>query len=314
MTKAIITTSAFPFHYGHKSLYDEAIKIFGENNVKVIIATNSEKKVDFEKIKYHLVPYNIKFEIISNRCIADYCKEEKIPFIVRGIRNAVDAEYELKLSFLNKEINSDIQTIFIPTNEIYSKISSSTIRELLKYNKIDLATKYMNKEALFRFLERNSYVCHFGKSCSGKSKYLTHLDLAIIDFDKYLWEILKKVKGAKECSQIKKKSKELFLKKDFKTIHDNAKKIMDESFWASFFDFDNFPIRCGYPVNFDWASVGFYFDLLPLKQRARMKFVKIETTEEKRKLFIKSKGFENKIEALDEMYVDPPYYDKKIII
>ena len=97
--------------------------------------------------------YHIPYEIIEDITIADYCKNKDIKYIVRGIRNGVDAEYELKLDFVNKEINPNIQTIFIPTNDTYSNISSSTIRELLKYHKYDIVKMFMNEKAMWRYLE-----------------------------------------------------------------------------------------------------------------------------------------------------------------
>ena len=60
--------------------------------------------------------------------VADYCKNNNIEFIVRGIRNGVDAEYELKIDFINKQINDNVQTIYIPTTDTFSNISSSVIR------------------------------------------------------------------------------------------------------------------------------------------------------------------------------------------
>lgn len=313
MTKAIITTSANPFHYGHKSLYDEAEKIFGKGNVKVILASNPDKHVDFDQIKRHLIPYNVNFKECPYTCIADYCNENKIPFIVRGIRNAVDAEYELKLSFINKEINPNVQTIFIPTDETYSKISSSTIRELIKYDKMDMVFKYMNPDAFWRYKKKPIYRCYFGKSCSGKSKATSHVSK--IDFDTYFWEILTKVKGKENCAYIKEESKKLFAEKKFKEIHEQAKELMNETFWKEFFTEKNFPWQCNeYPITFDWASIGFYFDLLSPKRRADFELIKFETTASKRKKYIALKGFEDKIKFLDEMYVDPPYYDDKYII
>lgn len=149
--KAIITTSANPFHYGHLDLYNKACEIFPE--VKVVIAQNSDK-VKANNLKAHMDVYNIPYEIIENQTIADYCKENEVRYIVRGIRNGVDAEYELKMDFVNKKINPDVQTIFIPTDDTYSNISSSTIRELLKYQKYDIAKEFMNEEAMWKYINK----------------------------------------------------------------------------------------------------------------------------------------------------------------
>lgn len=151
VNKAIITTSANPFHYGHLDLYNKAAKIFLD--VKVVIAQNSDK-VKANNLKAHMDVYNIPYEIIENQTIADYCKENEVRYIVRGIRNGVDAEYELKLDFINKKINPDVQTIFIPTDDTYSNISSSTIRELIKYKKYDIVKEFMNEEAMWKYINK----------------------------------------------------------------------------------------------------------------------------------------------------------------
>ena len=148
--KAIITTSANPFHYGHLDLYTKAKQIFAD--VKVVIAQNSEKS-DKVKLEGHMHCYGIPFEIIKDQTIADYCKEHNVTYIIRGIRNGVDAEYELKIDFINKEINPNVQTIFIPTSDTFANVSSSTIRELLKYKKYDIVKKYMNEEAMIRYVQ-----------------------------------------------------------------------------------------------------------------------------------------------------------------
>ena len=150
LNTAIITTSANPFHFGHLDLYNKAKEIFPD--VKVVIAQNSNKDKSYN-LKPHMDCYHIPYEIIEDITIADYCKNKDIKYIVRGIRNGVDAEYELKLDFVNKEINPNIQTIFIPTNDTYSNISSSTIRELLKYHKYDIVKMFMNEKAMWRYLE-----------------------------------------------------------------------------------------------------------------------------------------------------------------
>lgn len=147
--KAIVTTSANPFHYGHLDLYNKAKEIFPD--VKVVIAQNSDKSKSMN-LKEHMDCYDIPYEIIENETIADYCKENGITHIVRGIRNGVDAEYELKMDFVNKEINPDVQTVFIPTSDTYSNISSSTIRELLKYKKYDIVKKFMREDAMVKYI------------------------------------------------------------------------------------------------------------------------------------------------------------------
>lgn len=148
--KAIITTSANPFHYGHLDLYNKAKTIF--TDVKIVVAQNSGKEIS-SNLEGHLKCYNIPFEIIKDKTVADYCFENGITHIIRGIRNGVDAEYELKIDFINKELNPNVQTIFIPTTDTYSNISSSTIRELIKYKKYNIVKKFMREDAMIKYIQ-----------------------------------------------------------------------------------------------------------------------------------------------------------------
>ena len=317
--KAIVTTSANPFHYGHLGLYDEACKIFNKNNVKVAIGKNANKSIDFDRIRYHLTPYNIRYDVAENITLADYCKKNKIDYIVRGIRNSVDAEYELKLDFLNKEINSELQTMFFPTRDIFSNISSSSINELLKYNKFDVAKKYMNEDAMYRFINKKpKYVVFFGKSCTGKTYYLNNIArLKTVDVDKIFWDIFSECYGESLMPSIKEKS--LNCVRYNKSMDDLIKKYSTEEFWITFFNYVDKHFK---PIDvkllttvenviaLDFPSIGIYWNTIPPYLRGKLYLIKLEKTD--RIDFIKSKHFEDKIEYLDKSYKDPTYYDDLI--
>ena len=65
--------------------------------------------------------------------LVNYCQEHGIDTLVRGVRNGADVEYELQMAHMNKELNPNIETIILPTNTEYSFISSSLIKEVLKF-------------------------------------------------------------------------------------------------------------------------------------------------------------------------------------
>ena len=317
--RAIVTTSANPFHYGHLSLYNEACRIFGENNVKVAIGKNANKSIDFDRIRYHLTPYNIRYDVAENITLADYCKNNNIDYIIRGIRNSVDAEYELKLDFLNKEINSGLQTMFFPTRDIFSNISSSSINELLKYNKFDVAKKYMNEDAMYRFINKKpKYIVFFGKSCSGKTYYLNNiLKLKTVDVDKIFWDVFCECYGYDLMPSIKEES--INCVKNNKSMDDLIKKYSTEKFWTTFFSyidkhssFVNYKtlINTDEVILLDFPSIGIYWETIPSYLRGNLYLIKLEKKD--RTEFIKDKHFENKIEYLDKSYKDTPYYDELI--
>jgi pantetheine-phosphate adenylyltransferase len=70
----------------------------------------------------------------SEGLIVDYCREVGAKVLLRGIRSSADFDYEFELSILNKQLNENIETVFIPTEPKYFVLRSSTIKELLNLN------------------------------------------------------------------------------------------------------------------------------------------------------------------------------------
>jgi len=317
--KAIVSTSANPFHFGHLDIFNKAKEIF--DDVHVVIAQNPNKENN-KNLEYHLNAYGIPYKIIYGETVADYCKENNITHIVRGIRNGVDAEYELKLDFANKEINPDIQTVFIPTSDVYSNISSSTIRELLKYKKYDIVKKYMNEDAMWRYIyEKPEYTVYFGKSCVGKSTYIEYdacYATRVTDCDEFIWNTLEKYTDKENVQRYKEKSVEMVYSETHSI--EQKKKILDnwcnvlftEQFWDTFFS--NFNYAHSDTIKLDWAAVGFYYKYIPMKYRAKMEFIELTCDENVRVERVANKGFENKIRFLDLLYERPTIIDKTIDI
>ena len=315
--KAIISTSANPFHFGHLDIFNKAKEIF--EDVQVVIAQNSNKE-DCKNLEFHLNAYKIPYVIIKDKTVADYCAENNITHIVRGIRNGVDAEYELKLDFANKEINPNIQTIFIPTSDVYSNISSSTIRELLRYKKYDIVKKYMDEDSMWRYVnQKPNYTVYFGKSCIGKSTYLDHkwFGMRIIDVDKYMWQVIEDYVGKELVEKYKEKMKLIvydenspMVKRISKFMHEISE-VLTEEFWDKFF---KFWYKKSDTYILDWAAIGIYYPLIPIKYRSQCEFIELTCSDEVRNNRIIDKQFENKIKYLDELYTKPLIIDKSIDI
>ena len=321
MRKAILTTSANPFHYGHLSLYKEGGRIFGKYNIKVAIGKNANKDMNFNRIQYHLTPYNINYDIAEGITLADYCKNNSINYIVRGIRNGVDAEYELKLDFLNKEINKGIQTLFFPTKHLFSNISSSTINELLKYNKLDIVKRYMNEDAMYRYINKEpTFIIYFGKSCVGKTYYLNNiLKIKNINIDNIFWDIFSVCYGEELKNKIKQESFDCMNNKV--SMNKLIKQYSTELYWNTFFDYiknnfektkiNNTKLKITNDVYvLDFASFGVYWHTIPSYLKGQLYLIKITNN----KRYIKDKSFETKIDYLDSQYKEPDYYDEVIEI
>lgn len=139
---AVFPGSFDPFTIGHKYVLDLVLPLFDE--IIVAIGVNSEKKTMFteqeriEKIKnlYQNEP-KISVESYSSLTV-DFCKSHNAQYIVRGLRNTTDFEYEKSIAQMNKEL-AGIETLFLMTPPQYEHVSSSIVRELIKYG-VDVST------------------------------------------------------------------------------------------------------------------------------------------------------------------------------
>ena len=138
MKKCVYPGSLDPITNGHLDVIIRASKIFDE--VIVLIGNNITKKGLFttlekiEMIKMVTKDYpNIKVESFSG-LIVDYCKDNNINVIIRGIRNYSDYEGEYDLYQHNYDINPNIETLLMMPKPENISISSSSIKEFLKFN------------------------------------------------------------------------------------------------------------------------------------------------------------------------------------
>ena len=127
-----------PFTIGHDAivkralqLTDELIIAIGINPEKKTLFTAKERIDNIRKIyKYSNNIYVTSYDILT----ADLAKQTGVDFIIKGIRNMNDFEYERSMSDINRFL-SGIETVFLISEPQYASISSSLVRDLIKYNK-----------------------------------------------------------------------------------------------------------------------------------------------------------------------------------
>ena len=137
MTKAVFPGSFDPPTFGHLNVIERASSLF--NEIDVVVAVNPEKKYLFsaeERVEM-LSELTEKFSNIHihtwNSLIVDYAVKNNANVLLRGIRNATDFAYEFDLSLINHSLNSKIDTVFIPCEQKYVTIKSSSIKELARF-------------------------------------------------------------------------------------------------------------------------------------------------------------------------------------
>lgn len=126
-----------PLTCGHLDIIKRATQLF--DKLIVAIARNSEKFPLFA-VEERLAMLQecckdlSKVEITSfDGLLAEYCKENNINFIVRGLRAIVDFEYEYAIALMNKELAPSVETIFLMSKSEFSFVSSKMVKEVASY-------------------------------------------------------------------------------------------------------------------------------------------------------------------------------------
>ncbi len=134
MNRALFPGSFDPATNGHLNLIRRAAGIWDE--IDVVIAVNPLKAYTFSAeerfsmMKSLVRDYdNVKVHV-WDRLIVDYAEKVGARIIIRGVRALADFTYEFELSMINKGLNPNIETIFMPTDPQFFVLRSSAIKEI----------------------------------------------------------------------------------------------------------------------------------------------------------------------------------------
>ncbi len=137
MKTAIFPGSFDPITLGHQDIIEKSLNLF--DSVIIGIGKNNEKKYMFsaEKRKQFVEKTfksndNIEVKIYDGLTV-DFCKKNNADFIIRGLRNVSDFEFEKTIALTNRKLTG-IETLFLLTSAKNSYISSGIVRELIKNN------------------------------------------------------------------------------------------------------------------------------------------------------------------------------------
>jgi pantetheine-phosphate adenylyltransferase len=125
-----------PITNGHLDIIERAAKICDKLIVAVLVNSSKnpaftlDERVDLLKCVLN-GRKNIEIDSFSGLLI-DFVKEKNASTIIKGLRAVSDFEYELQMALLNKNLDSDVETLFMMTNINYSFLSSSAVKELAR--------------------------------------------------------------------------------------------------------------------------------------------------------------------------------------
>lgn len=136
MTKAVFPGSFDPMTNGHINIIQRAAKLFDE--IDVVIAVNDDKKYLFSTeerlslVQELIMPFRNVSVHVWDGLIVEYAKQTGAKVLIRGIRNMNDFSYEFDLSLMNHNLNPEVETLYIPTDQKFLLLKSSAIKELAK--------------------------------------------------------------------------------------------------------------------------------------------------------------------------------------
>jgi pantetheine-phosphate adenylyltransferase len=124
-----------PITKGHVDIVDRGSLLF--DKVIVAVGINSKETTLFtleKRMRWieETFAHNVKVEVMSYEGLTvDFCRKVNAKFILRGLRNGTDFDYESHIGQLNKALSEDIETIFVLSSPELSYISSTLVRDLI---------------------------------------------------------------------------------------------------------------------------------------------------------------------------------------
>ncbi len=135
---AVFPGSFDPITIGHVDvvqralpLFDEVIVAIGLNSIKQNLFSVEQRKTWLERV-FAGEP-RIQVDVFEGLTV-HFCKKVQAHYLIRGLRNASDFDYEKTISQLNHIVGEDIETVFFISKPEYSHISSTIVREIIKGN------------------------------------------------------------------------------------------------------------------------------------------------------------------------------------
>ena len=134
MKKAVFPGSFDPITIGHEDIIRRGLDLFDE--IIVAVGVNADKRYQFsleERLAFIRATFNDEPKVQATTyqgLTVDYCREINADFILRGLRNPADFEFEKAIAHTNRKL-SGIETVFLLTAAKTSFISSSIVREII---------------------------------------------------------------------------------------------------------------------------------------------------------------------------------------
>ena len=138
MKIAIYPGSFDPVTLGHLNIIKRAAMAF--DKVIVCVMVNSEKngglftpEERLDLLRRSVQVENVEVDLYRG-LVAEYAKDKGARVLVKGLRAVSDYEQEVQMAMINSKLNPDLDTVFFPSSEKYTYLSSSMVKEMARYN------------------------------------------------------------------------------------------------------------------------------------------------------------------------------------
>jgi pantetheine-phosphate adenylyltransferase len=136
MRRAVCPGSFDPVTNGHLDIIGRAAGLFDEvivgvliNNTKTSLFTIDER---IDMLRQATVKYgNVRVESFHG-LLVDFCRAQGAEIVIKGVRAVSDFDYELQMAQMNIGL-SGVETLFMPTNPLYSFLASSLVKDIVKW-------------------------------------------------------------------------------------------------------------------------------------------------------------------------------------
>ncbi len=135
---ALFPGSFDPFTKGHEDIVLRGLSLFDE--IIVAIGYNSQKDQRYFKIELMIDKIRKTFAghpqisvITYSELTAELARKHQANYLLRGLRNTTDFEYENSIAQVNRYLNSELESVFLITSPQFAAINSSIIREVHRY-------------------------------------------------------------------------------------------------------------------------------------------------------------------------------------
>ena len=140
MKKKCVFAGTFdPPTLGHKDIVLKCLTLFDEVIVAILINPNKSplfsEEARLAMLRKVFSAYPKGRVLAYDGLTVDLLRREGAQFYVRGIRNGTDYDYEVQLNYINMDMYPDMVTVFLPTRQEFLHISSSLVKDALRFHK-----------------------------------------------------------------------------------------------------------------------------------------------------------------------------------